>query len=72
MLRAVEVGYQWRWERFNDKTTPSEMRTDSIMAMIPDDTQQDISFIFTVGYKAGWEIVEYLGFTSSQHLDEGT
>ncbi|EXM13998.1 hypothetical protein RAB80_018270 [Fusarium oxysporum f. sp. vasinfectum] len=67
MLQAITVSYQWNFERRQEKVSPaSEMRTDAIVAMIPKDNKQDISFVLRVGYRAGWEIVEHLDLRSSQ------
>ncbi|KAK7398730.1 hypothetical protein QQX98_011892 [Neonectria punicea] len=68
MLQAMKAGRQWRWERQRDAvfSESSEIRTDSIIAMIPDVDTQDISFVLRVGYKAGWEILKHLDFRSSQ------
>jgi hypothetical protein len=68
MLKAMKVGRQWCWERQRDAVVPesNELRTDSIIAIIPDNVAQDISFILRVGYRAGWEILQYLDFRSSQ------
>ncbi|KAK1451050.1 hypothetical protein CABS01_16764 [Colletotrichum abscissum] len=67
-LQGIHTGRQWCWERQKDaeSSNSSEMRTSAISAMIPDNDQADISFVLTVGYKAGWEIVQYLGFRFSE------
>ncbi|KAH7201158.1 hypothetical protein DER44DRAFT_748304 [Fusarium oxysporum] len=74
MLKAMKVGRQWCWERQRDAVTPgaTEMRTDAIMAMIPDTPTQDITFVLRVGYWAGWEITKYLGFGSSGDMETTT
>lgn len=74
MLKAMKVGRQWCWERQRDAVTPgaTEMRTDAIIAMIPDTDTQDITFVLRVGYWAGWEIIKYLGFGSSVDVSEAT
>ena len=68
MLKAMKASRQWRWERGRDALlSPSDgMRTDSIVAMIPNTDAQDISFVLRVGYKAGWQILQYLDFRLSQ------
>lgn len=67
-LQGIHTGRQWCWERQKDAESLSsdEMRTGAICAMIPDNDQADISFVLTVGYKAGWDIVQYLEFRSSE------
>ncbi|KAH8752835.1 hypothetical protein F5883DRAFT_576142 [Diaporthe sp. PMI_573] len=67
LLLALQTGRQWCWERSCAvaSTAPDQRRTNSIVAMVPNNDQQDISFILRVGYKAGWEIVKYLDFRSS-------
>lgn len=64
MFKAMKTGRQWCWERKREAVTTeaNDLRTDSIIAMIPGDDAQDISFMLRVGHKAGWEIVDQLEF----------
>ncbi|RMJ05318.1 hypothetical protein CDV36_014000 [Fusarium kuroshium] len=66
MLQAMKTSRQWCWERRREALTMEQngLRTDSIIAMIPRDDAQDISFILRVGFKAGWEIVRQLEFST--------
>ncbi|KAF4475377.1 hypothetical protein CGGC5_v016034 [Colletotrichum fructicola Nara gc5] len=68
--QAVRTARQWCWERQKDaaqdaRPNTDEERTDCVVALIPDNDNEDISFVFRVGYKAGWEIVQYLEFEST-------
>ncbi|RSL81050.1 hypothetical protein BHE90_016421 [Fusarium euwallaceae] len=67
ILEAVRAGRQWGWERRQAALSPNanETRTNSIVAMLPDNHIQDISLIFRVGNKAGRRIINYLDFRDS-------
>ncbi|RKK66881.1 hypothetical protein BFJ69_g14995 [Fusarium oxysporum] len=66
MFQAVTLSQQWLFERWQENVSPAgEMRTDAIVAMIPKDKTQDISFLLRVGYRAGWEIVQHLDLLRS-------
>lgn len=72
MFKAIEAGHQWCWERRQEVESPltSEMRTNSIVAMISNDDTQDISFVLRVGYQAGYQIVKFLDFRSSEEFNK--
>ncbi|KAK4172703.1 hypothetical protein QBC36DRAFT_337284 [Triangularia setosa] len=67
LIQAVKTSNQWRWERSRDmsSTQNSGQRTDTIVALIPESSLQDISFLLKVGHRTGWKIVEFLEFESS-------
>lgn len=71
LLLALQTGRQWCWERSCAVVLagPDQRRTSSIVAVVPDNNQLDISLILRVGYKAGWEILRYLDFRSSTETD---
>ncbi|KAK0639585.1 hypothetical protein B0T16DRAFT_395291 [Cercophora newfieldiana] len=65
LLQAIMTSSQWRWERNRDTWQESGQATDTIAALIPDSTSQDISFVIKVGHDTGWKLIEYLKFESS-------
>ncbi|KAM5359816.1 hypothetical protein ACJA88_015031 [Fusarium oxysporum] len=69
MFQAVTLSQQWLFERLLEtESQESERRTDAVIALIPRSDEEDISIIFRVGNRAGWDIVQHLGFENSERL----